>query len=88
MTHMTGSLDTAMTLNNPWAVVPSLGHLDAYISAVNRMPMLTLEQEQEFARKLKNENDLKPPVSWCSRTCAWWSLSRANTWATVCPTAT
>ena len=59
MTHMTGSLDTAMTLNNPWAVVPSLGHLDAYISAVNRMPMLTLEQEQEFARKLKNENDLE-----------------------------
>jgi RNA polymerase sigma-32 factor len=39
--------------------VPSLGHLDAYISAVNRMPMLTLEQEQEFARKLKNENDLE-----------------------------
>jgi len=39
--------------------VPSLGHLDAYISAVNRMPMLTPEQEQEFARKLKNENDLE-----------------------------
>jgi RNA polymerase sigma-32 factor len=36
-----------------------LGHLDAYISAVNRMPMLTLEQEQKFARKLKNENDLE-----------------------------
>jgi len=53
------SLDTALALKNPWAVVPSLGHLDAYISAVNRMPMLTLEQEQEFARKLKNENDLE-----------------------------
>src|SRR3989338_3870558 len=24
----------------------------------NRLPMLTLEQEQEFARKLKDENDL------------------------------
>jgi RNA polymerase sigma-32 factor len=36
-----------------------LGHLDAYISAVNRMPMLTPEQEQEFARKLRNENDLE-----------------------------
>ena len=59
MTNLTGSLDTALTLKNPWAVVPSLGHLDAYISAVNRMPMLTLEQEQEFARKLKNENDLE-----------------------------
>jgi RNA polymerase sigma-32 factor len=59
MTHLTGSPDTALALKNPWAVVPSLGHLDAYISAVNRMPMLTLEQEQEFARKLKNENDLE-----------------------------
>ena len=59
MTNFAGSLDTALALKNPWAVVPSLGHLDAYISAVNRMPMLTLEQEQEFARKLKNENDLE-----------------------------
>ena len=59
MTNLAGSLDTALTLKNPRAVVPSLGHLDAYISAVNRMPMLTLEQEQEFARKLKNENDLE-----------------------------
>jgi len=59
MTNLSGSLDTALALKNPWAVVPSLGHLDAYISAVNRMPMLTLEQEQEFARKLKNENDLE-----------------------------
>ena len=59
MTNLAGSLDTALALKNPWAVVPSLGHLDAYISAVNRMPMLTLEQEQEFARKLRNENDLE-----------------------------
>ena len=59
MTNLAGSLDTALALKNPWAVVPSVGHLDAYISAVNRMPMLTLEQEQEFARKLKNENDLE-----------------------------
>ena len=59
MTNLAGSLDTALTLKNPWAVVPSLGHLDAYISAVNRMPMLTPEQEKEFARKLKNENDLE-----------------------------
>jgi RNA polymerase sigma-32 factor len=59
MTNLTGSLDTALALKNPWALVPSLGHLDAYISAVNRMPMLTPEQEQEFARKLKNENDLE-----------------------------
>ena len=59
MTNLAGSPDTALTLKNPWAVVPSLGHLDAYISAVNRMPMLTPEQEQEFARKLKDNNDLE-----------------------------
>jgi RNA polymerase sigma-32 factor len=32
---------TALAVANPWAVVPSLGNLDAYISAVNRLPMLT-----------------------------------------------
>ena len=43
---------------NPWTLVPPLGNLDAYISAVNRLPMLTLEQEQEFARDLKANNNL------------------------------
>jgi RNA polymerase sigma-32 factor len=43
---------------NPWSLIPPLGHLDAYISAVNRMPMLTLEEEQACARALKNDNDL------------------------------
>ena len=59
MNIQTGSPATAVTLSNPWAVVPSLGHLDAYISAVNRMPMLTLEEEQEAARQLKNNDDLE-----------------------------
>ena len=59
MTTSSGSLSTAMTLSSPWAVVPSLGHLDAYISAVNRMPMLSLEEEQEAARQLKDNNDLE-----------------------------
>ena len=59
MNIQTGSPATAVTLSNPWAVVPSLGHLDAYISAVNRMPMLTLEEEQAAARQLKNEDNLE-----------------------------
>ena len=59
MNIQTVSPACAVSLSNPWAVVPSLGHLDAYISAVNRMPMLTLEQEQAFSRKLKNEDDLE-----------------------------
>src|SRR3954453_17681863 len=50
---------TALAMANPWAVVPSLGNLDAYISAVNRLPMLTHQEEQEFARRLKEHNDLE-----------------------------
>ncbi len=60
-TSLTASLvpSAEVTLANPWGMVPSLGNLDAYISAANRLPMLTLEEEQEFARKFKNENDLE-----------------------------
>ena len=43
---------------NPWSLLPPLGNLDAYISAVNRLPMLTLEQEQTFARELRESNDM------------------------------
>jgi RNA polymerase sigma-32 factor len=49
---------TALAVANPWAVVPSLGNLDAYISAVNRLPMLTAEEEHAFAQKLRDHNDL------------------------------
>ena len=59
MTNQTGVSSSALAVANPWAVVPSLGNLDAYISAANRLPMLTLEQEQEFSRKFKNDNDLE-----------------------------
>ena len=59
MSLSNGSSATAMAVANPWAVVPSLGNLDAYISAANRLPMLTLEEEQRFARQLRNDNDLE-----------------------------
>src|SRR5687768_1275387 len=49
----------SLALANPWAVVPSLGNLDAYISAVNRLPLLTVEEEQEYARKFKEHNDIE-----------------------------
>ena len=42
---------TALAPANPWSLVPPLGNLDAYISAANRLPMLTLEEEQLFARQ-------------------------------------
>ena len=59
MPHQTGVSGTALAMVNPWAVVPSLGNLDAYISAANRLPMLTPEEEQTFARQLRNNNDLE-----------------------------
>jgi RNA polymerase sigma-32 factor len=48
----------AIALRDPWAMVPSLGNLDAYISAVNRIPMLSAEDEREFARNLRDKGDV------------------------------
>jgi RNA polymerase sigma-32 factor len=36
----------------------SLGNIDAYISAVNRLPMLTHDEEMSLARSLRDKNDL------------------------------
>ena len=59
MTVQTGSATTtALTAANPWSLVPPLGNLDAYISAANRLPLLTLEEEQSAARALRSNNDL------------------------------
>ena len=57
MTALSLSSQTPVAVN-PWALVPPLGNIEAYISAANRLPMLTLEQEQAFARRLKDNNDL------------------------------
>ncbi|MDO8286730.1 MAG: RNA polymerase sigma factor RpoH [Rhodoferax sp.] len=59
MTHQIAMAIPTPALANPWSVVPSLGNLDAYISAANRLPMLTLEEEQKFARQFKNDNDVE-----------------------------
>jgi len=49
----------ALAVRDPWAVVPSLGNLDAYISAINRVPLLTPEEEQDFSRRLRATGDLE-----------------------------
>jgi RNA polymerase sigma-32 factor len=36
----------------------SLGNIEAYISAVNRLPMLSHEEEMSLARRLRDKNDL------------------------------
>ncbi|MBQ0960191.1 RNA polymerase sigma factor RpoH [Ideonella sp. 4Y11] len=53
------STANAVALRDPWALVPSLGNLDAYISAVNQLPLLTQEEETRFARALRDEGDLQ-----------------------------
>ena len=53
---------TALAVASGWSTtvtLPPLGNLEAYISAVNRMPMLTQEQELDYARKLTQHNDLE-----------------------------
>ncbi|MDX3894580.1 MULTISPECIES: RNA polymerase sigma factor RpoH [Pusillimonas] len=44
----------AMAVSNPGA----LGTIEAYIGAVNRLPMLTQQQESDLARRLRDESDL------------------------------
>ena len=58
MTLPTIAATNAVAPANPWALVPPLGNLDAYISAVNRLPLLTPEEEQEAARALRDRNDV------------------------------
>ncbi|RYF06978.1 MAG: RNA polymerase sigma factor RpoH [Comamonadaceae bacterium] len=58
MNAQSGTAATTLAPANPWALVPPLGNLDAYISAVNRLPLLTLEEEQAYARNLKDNNDV------------------------------
>jgi RNA polymerase sigma-32 factor len=49
----------ALPAANPWAVVPSLGNLDAYITAVNRLPLLTQAEEVSLARRLRADGDIQ-----------------------------
>jgi len=54
-----GALATSGAWSSRSLTLPPLGNLDAYISAVNRMPLLTLEEEQQAARRLRDDNDLE-----------------------------
>ena len=44
----------SLAIANPGA----LGTIDAYIGAVNRLPMLTADQESDLGRRLRDHNDL------------------------------
>ena len=56
---MSSPSHTAVALRDPWALVPPVGNLDAYISAVNRIPLLTAEEESQLARRLREQGDLE-----------------------------
>ena len=56
---MNTSSVTALATRDPWALVPSLGNLDAYISAANRLPLLTHAEEVSLARRLRLDGDLQ-----------------------------
>ncbi|RMX05772.1 RNA polymerase sigma factor RpoH [Corticibacter populi] len=59
MTSTTQTTALAAATASQWPALPALGNLDAYISAVNRMPMLTPEEEQAYARRLRDHNDVE-----------------------------
>ena len=59
MTPSVLAAGNGLAVASPWSMVPALGNLDAYISAVNKLPLLTPEEEQEFARRLKSHDDLE-----------------------------
>ena len=50
---------SAIQVRDPWSLVPSLGNLDAYVSAVNRMPMLSQREETDLARALRDQSDVQ-----------------------------
>jgi len=56
--HMNGAtMSTALVANN--LPIPSaMGSLEAYIGAVHQIPVLTVEDEQRLAHRLREDNDI------------------------------
>jgi RNA polymerase sigma-32 factor len=50
---------TGQALPMPLPVPMSAGSLEAYIQSVNRLPLLSIEQEQGYARRWREENDVE-----------------------------
>jgi RNA polymerase sigma-32 factor len=50
---------TAVAVRDPWSLVPPLGNLDAYVSAVNRLPLLSPAEEGDLARALRDRGDVQ-----------------------------
>src|SRR6185312_3907427 len=52
-------MQTAMALPMTLPAPISAGSIEAYIQAVNRIPMLSAEEEQRLARRFREQNDLE-----------------------------
>jgi RNA polymerase sigma-32 factor len=53
------AINTALAVRDPFALVPPLGNLDAYVAAVNRIPLLTAEEERTYGRRLRDHGDVE-----------------------------
>jgi RNA polymerase sigma-32 factor len=57
---VSASSSHALDLRDPWSIATGpVGNLEAYIRAVNRIPMLSLEEEKALAEELVKNNDLE-----------------------------
>jgi RNA polymerase sigma-32 factor len=58
MTRVSNALVSAPEAAGAMLAIPPVGNIDAYISAVHRVPMLTAESEVSLARRLQSDGDL------------------------------
>ena len=54
-------------VSNNLPIPSALGSLEAYISATHRVPMLTQDEEQELAERLRRDGDLGLRTDWPGR---------------------
>ena len=52
------TMTTKALISQSLPIPSALGSLDAYISAVNRVPVLSVEQEQQLARAFRDDDNL------------------------------
>ena len=65
-----------------------LGSLDAYISKVVQVPVLSQAEELALARRFTTTTIWMPPASWCFPSSVLSCTSRAATPAMACRSAT
>jgi RNA polymerase sigma-32 factor len=59
MTATSICLATATVSSKQWGLIPPLGDINAYISAIGRLPILSAQEEFSLAKQLQEDNDLQ-----------------------------